>query len=158
MERVQQSDLSGIDLVALMLDGVVLSKQAVATVALGIDASGTKHVLGFRVGSSENQEVCRDLLGNLARGLRPAPERYLLGVLDGSKALEKALLEGFPEDIDPTLSRSQGTQSEGISLYPALVRDQPPVQEAPPVPGGRSRTGSPGRYRGIPSGQKPASP
>jgi len=100
VERVQQSDLSGIDLVVLMLDGVVLSKGAVATVALGIDTSGTKHVLGFRVGSSENQEVCRDLLGNLCRrGLRHPRERYLLGVLDGSKALEKALLEVFPKTL-----------------------------------------------------------
>lgn len=34
VERVQQSDLGGIDLVVLMLDGVVLGKGAVATVAL----------------------------------------------------------------------------------------------------------------------------
>lgn len=100
VESMQQSDLSGIDPVVLMLDGVVLSKRAVATVALGIDASGTKHVLGFRVGSSENQEVCRDLLGNLSRrGLRASPHRYLLAVLDGSKALENALLEVFPKTL-----------------------------------------------------------
>jgi putative transposase len=100
VERMQQSDLSGIDLVVLMLDAVVLSKRAVATVALGIDASGTKHVLGFRVGSSENQEVCRDLLGNLSRrGLRVPPDRYLLAVLDGSRALENALLEVFPKTL-----------------------------------------------------------
>jgi len=100
VERVQQSDLSGIDLVALMLDGVVLSKQAVATVALGIDVSGTKHVLGFRVGSSESREVCRDLLGNLSRrGLRVPGNRYLLAILDGSKALENALLEVYPKSL-----------------------------------------------------------
>lgn len=100
VERVQQSDLSGMDLVALILDGVVLSKQAVATVALGIDSSGTKHVLGFRVGSSENREVCRDLLGNLLRrGLGAPAERYLLAVLDGSKALENALLEVYPKTV-----------------------------------------------------------
>lgn len=100
VERVQQSDLSGIDPVVLMLDGVVLSKGAVATVALGIDTSGTKHVLGFRVGSSENQEVCRDLLSNLSRrGLHAPAKRYLLAVLDGSKALENALLEVFPKTL-----------------------------------------------------------
>ncbi len=100
VERVQQSDLSGIDPVVLMLDGVVLSKGAVATVALGIDTSGTKHVLGFRVGSSENQEVCRDLLSNLSRrGLHAPAKRYLLAVLDGSKALENALLEVFPRTL-----------------------------------------------------------
>jgi len=102
VECVQQSDLSGIDLVVLMLDGVVLGKGAVATVALGIDTSGTKHVLGFRVGSSENREVCRDLLSNLSRrGLRAPAKRYLLAVLDGSKALENALLEVFPKTLIP---------------------------------------------------------
>lgn len=100
VEQVQQSSLSGMDLVALMLDAVVLSKQVVATVALGIDKSGTKHVLGFRVGSSENQEVCRDLLGNLSRrGLRAPAKRYLLAVLDGSRALENALLEVYPKTL-----------------------------------------------------------
>lgn len=100
IERVQQSDLSGLDLVALMLDGVVLSKGLVTTVALGIDTSGNKHVLGFRVGSSENQEVCRDLLSNLRRrGLQAPVKRYLLAVLDGSQALEKALLEVFPKTL-----------------------------------------------------------
>jgi transposase-like protein len=100
VERVQQSDLSGIDLVALILDGVVLGKQAVATVALGIGTDGTKQVLGFRVGSSENREVCRDLLGNLSRrGLRAPAKRYLLAVLDGSQALDKALSEVFPRTL-----------------------------------------------------------
>lgn len=100
VEQVQQSDLSSIDLVAMMIDGVVLSKDLVATVAMGIDSEGDKHVLGFRVGSSENREVCRDLLLNLsARGLKPAPDRYLLGVLDGSKALERAILEVFPKTL-----------------------------------------------------------
>jgi transposase-like protein len=100
VESMQHSDLSGIDLVVLMLDAVVLSKGAVATVALGIDASGIKHVLGFRVGSSENQQVCRDLLGNLSRrGFNPPKDRYLLAVLDGSKALENALLEVYPKTL-----------------------------------------------------------
>ena len=68
--------------------------------ALGIDTSGTKHVLGFRVGSSENREVCRDLLGNLSRrGLRAPAKRYLLAVLDGSQALENALSEVFPRTL-----------------------------------------------------------
>jgi putative transposase len=100
VEQVQQSELSGMDVVVIMIDAVVLSKDLVATVAMGIDSEGSKHVLGFRVGSSENREVCRDLLLNLiTRGLTPPAGRYLLGVLDGSKALEKALLEVFPKTL-----------------------------------------------------------
>ena len=98
--EVQQSDLSGIDLLVLMLDAVVLSGGLVATVALAIDREGQKHILGFRVGSSENQEVCRDLLEGLSqRGLKAPADRSLLAVLDGSKALKKALLRLYPNVI-----------------------------------------------------------
>lgn len=100
VEQMQQADLSGFDLVVLMLDAVVLSAGLVATVALGINSGGEKRVLGFRVGSSENMEVCRDLLSNLnRRGLKAPKGRYLLGVLDGSEALKRALLEVYPDTL-----------------------------------------------------------
>lgn len=100
VEQMQQADLSGLDLVVLMLDAVVLARGLVGTVALGIDAAGAKHVLGFRVGSSENKEVCRDLLSSLnRRGLKAPQGRYLLAVLDGSEALRQALLEVYPRTL-----------------------------------------------------------
>jgi transposase-like protein len=100
VEQMQQSDLSDFDPVVLMLDAVVLSSDLVATVALGINAEGKKKVLGFRVGSSESKEVCRDLLSNLARRGLSAPEgRFLFAVLDGSEALKRALLEVYPDTL-----------------------------------------------------------
>lgn len=100
VEEMQQSDLSGIKLLVLMLDAVVLCKDLVATVALGIDTEGIKHVLGFQVGSSENAEVCADLLSSLRRrGLNAPKDRYLFAVLDGSKALKNALLKEYPRTL-----------------------------------------------------------
>ena len=100
VEQMQQSDLSEMELVILMLDGVVLSDGLVATVALGIDSEGAKRVLGFQVGSSESAEVCKDLLSNLSRrGLSAREDRRLLAVLDGSEALRKALLESYPNTL-----------------------------------------------------------
>ena len=100
VDQMQQSDLSDFDLVILMLDAVVLSSGLVATAALGINAAGEKKVLGFRVGSSENKEVCRDLLSNLVqRGLSAPEGRYLFAVLDGSDALKGALLEVYPDTL-----------------------------------------------------------
>lgn len=97
VEQMQQADLSGFDLLVLMIDAVVLAKGIVATVALGIDTSGHKRVLGYRVGGSENREVCADLLSSLAtRGLTVPASRDLLAVLDGSDALRSALLAHFP--------------------------------------------------------------
>jgi transposase-like protein len=59
-------------------------------VAVGVDSSGYKHVLGLREGASENHQVARDLLTDLTeRGLDPK-QRYLF-VIDGSKALRKAI-------------------------------------------------------------------
>lgn len=97
VEQMQHADLSGFDLLVLLIDAVVLAKGVVATVALGIDTSGHKQVLGYRVGGSENREVCADLLSNLtARGLTVPASRDLLAVLDGSEALRAALLSQFP--------------------------------------------------------------
>lgn len=96
-EEMCESDLGGFDLLVLMVDAVVLSGGLVATVALGIDTEGAKRVLGFRVGSSENAEVCGDLLSDLRRrGLAVPPQRRLLAVLDGSMALKNGVLREFP--------------------------------------------------------------
>lgn len=65
-------------------------------VALGIDADGTKHVLGVREGDTENAAACTALLADLReRGLRT--DRPTLVVIDGSKALAKAVRNGFGE-------------------------------------------------------------
>jgi len=61
---------------------------------LGIDETGTKHVLGFREGTTENQTVCKELLADVvARGV-PA-DRSLLVVIDGGKGLRKAVSDVF---------------------------------------------------------------
>ena len=100
VEEVQQSDLSGFDLLVLMIDAVVLAKGLVATVALGIDPKGNKKILGYRVGGSENQEVCSDLLGSLSRrGLKKPAQRRLLALLDGSQALRAAVLAHYGDAL-----------------------------------------------------------
>jgi len=93
-------DLSELDILVVMLDGIYLCDGLCSVAAIGIDRSGTKHVLGFRIGSSENAEVCRDLVGDLhSRGLRPIEGKRFLAVLDGSKALKNALLELYPDAL-----------------------------------------------------------
>ena len=77
------------DLLVLMLDGVVLAGST-CVCALGIKADGTKLPLGLWEGASENAVVCRRALADLGeRGL--SAERGLLVVIDGSKALRKAV-------------------------------------------------------------------
>jgi putative transposase len=89
----QSAPLDALDLVALLIDGVHVGDHCLI-VALGIAADGQKQALGLWDGSTENATVCQGLLANLqSRGLRT--DRSLLVILDGSKALRKAVRATF---------------------------------------------------------------
>jgi putative transposase len=95
LEAWQSRPLDGLDLVGLILDGVHIGEHCLI-VALGIAADGEKHALGLWDGSTENATLCQSLLANLqSRGLRT--DRSLLVILDGSKALRKAVRDLFGE-------------------------------------------------------------
>jgi transposase-like protein len=82
-------------LVALLLDGQSFRGEHLI-VALGVDEDGQKHVLGLWHGATENSTVVRALLVDLReRGLDT--ESAILVVLDGAKALHKAVKEVFGE-------------------------------------------------------------
>jgi len=95
LEAWQSQPLDGLDLVGLILDGVHVGEHCLI-VALGIATDGEKHALGLWEGSTENATLCQSLLANLqSRGLRT--DRSLLVILDGSKALRKAVRDLFGE-------------------------------------------------------------
>lgn len=95
-------DLSGLDLVALMIDGVHFAESC-CVVALGIDIEGTKHPLALVEGSTENATLVTELLVDLReRGLDVT--RPVLVGLDGSKALRKAVLDVLDH---PVIQRCQ---------------------------------------------------
>ena len=96
------ADLSGLDLVCLLIDGVHFGEHT-CVVALGIDLDGTKHPLALVEGSTENATLARELLVGLReRGLEVT--RPILMVLDGAKALRRAVLDVFDH---PVLARWQ---------------------------------------------------
>ena len=85
--------LSELSLAVLMLDGIICGEHTVL-VALGIDEEGSKHILGFWEGATENATACTALLSSLVeRGLNTT--RSILVVIDGSKALAKAVRDTF---------------------------------------------------------------
>jgi putative transposase len=93
LEAWQSQPLDGLDLIGLVLDGVHVGEHCLI-VALGIATDGQKHALGLWDGSTENATLCQSLLANLqSRGLRT--DRSLLVILDGSKALRKAVRDVF---------------------------------------------------------------
>jgi putative transposase len=96
------ADLTGMDLVALMVDGVKVAEHC-CVVALGITGDGTKIPLGLAEGATENATVVTDLLTGLReRGLNVA--RPILVVIDGAKALRRAVVDVFGH---PVIQRCQ---------------------------------------------------
>jgi putative transposase len=102
LKDLLSADLSTVDLVAVMVDGVHFGEHC-CVVALGIGIDGTKHPLALVEGSTENATLVTDLLVGLReRGLDVT--RPILAVLDGSKALRRAVLDVFDH---PVIQRCQ---------------------------------------------------
>jgi transposase-like protein len=97
VEACLSRPLDDLNLVVLMLDGLAVAGHTIL-VALGIDASGKKHILGAREGSTENSTVCRALLADLVeRGI--STDQSILAVIDGAKALRKAVRDVFGRKV-----------------------------------------------------------
>ena len=95
LKKLYEKRLEELDLVAILIDGIHLGKQ-VLVVALGIERSGKKQVLGLWQGATENTTVVKELLEDLvARGLHP--DRRYLFVIDGAKALRAGIERVFGE-------------------------------------------------------------
>ena len=93
MKELMERRLDAWDLLVIYLDGIQFGAHHVLA-AVGVDEEGNKHVLGVRQGASENGELTRALLEDLVdRGLDPARRR--LFVVDGAKALRKAIDQVF---------------------------------------------------------------
>jgi transposase-like protein len=93
LAELMSRDLRQLRVVALLIDGVHFGEHVVLA-AVGVDEQGDKHVLGLREGATENAAAVRALLADLVeRGLDP--NRALLIVIDGAKALHKAVVEVF---------------------------------------------------------------
>lgn len=77
------------EILIVYIDGIQFGSHHIVA-AVGVDGGGRKHVLGLREGASENATVAVGLLEELVeRGVKP--ERRRLFVIDGAKALRKAI-------------------------------------------------------------------
>lgn len=93
LTELMERRLDAWDLLVVYIDGIQFGAQHVLA-AVGVDATGEKHVLGLRQGASENHVVVAALLDDLVeRGLDPTRRR--LWVIDGSKALRKGIDQVF---------------------------------------------------------------
>lgn len=89
LKQLMERSLEGISIAVMLIDGTIFKGQNLV-VAIGIDPSGRKLVLGLRQGATENAAVVGALLGELnERGVDfTVPRLY---IIDGSKAIRAAI-------------------------------------------------------------------
>ena len=93
LRELQERDLSGEDVVAVVLDGKTFA-EATMVIALGITIAGGKRFLGFVETDTENERVLTPFLRSLVeRGLDIS--QGVLVILDGSKGLRAAVRKAF---------------------------------------------------------------
>jgi putative transposase len=122
LSELMARQLGDLRLAVMMLDGFEL-KGRMMIVALGITTEGVKIPLGLWEGSTENATVATALLSDLVeRGLDP--EQGMLFVLDGSKALRKAVRSVFGE---VPVQRCLWHKERNV-LGHIAERDRPPIK------------------------------
>jgi transposase-like protein len=95
MQQFLSRPLDALDIRVVLIDGKAFREHCLL-IALGLDSQGRKHVLGLREGATENARVATALVTDLReRGL--CAERALLFVIDGAKALRKAIRTVYGE-------------------------------------------------------------
>jgi len=113
VEKFRQQRLDQFDLAVLIFDGIHVGKRQMI-VCIGIDTNGRKHVLGLRVGATENDIVCRDLIRDLInRGVR-SDKQYLF-VVDGSLPLIRAIRAAFGQEV--AIQRCQEHKIRDVQGY-----------------------------------------
>ena len=96
LRELMERRFDDIELLVIYLDGIVFGDHHIIC-ALGVDGTGSKHILGISEGSSENAVAVTNLLSSIVeRGVDPG-RRYLF-VIDGSKALRKGIDEVFGQE------------------------------------------------------------
>jgi putative transposase len=96
LRQLRERRWDEVDVLVLYIDGQRFGSHHVIS-AVGVDRSGSKHVLGIQVGATENAAAVKQLLTNLRDQGLPTDRRYLF-VIDGAKALRAAIDEVFGAD------------------------------------------------------------
>jgi putative transposase len=121
LSELMSRRLDDVRLAVMMLDGLEIADRT-HVVALGITTEGVKIPLGLWEGSTENATLARTLLADLVdRGLDP--EQAVLFVIDGGKALRRAIRDVFGEHA--LVHRCHRHKERNVcDLLPERDRDQ----------------------------------
>lgn len=113
VDQFRNRKIDNLDLVVLFFDGVRIANRQII-VCIGVDGGGRKHVLALRNGATENDIVCRDLIDDLKEKGLDTEKKYLF-VIDGSKALVKAIRSAFGQEA--AIQRCQEHKIRNVQGY-----------------------------------------
>ena len=94
LEEFRERSLDTFKPFAVLIDSVHRGKDMVFTVALGFGLDGSKMVLGFWQGATENATICQELFDDLERRGLELHDNVLY-ITDGGKGIIKALKDRF---------------------------------------------------------------
>lgn len=113
LREFQERDLSGLDIVAVFVDGKTFADDMMV-IALGVGMDGNKHLLGFVQTDTENARVISQFLSGLTeRGLDIS--EGILAVVDGSKGLISGLKQAFKRRV--VIQRCQWHKRENVVAH-----------------------------------------
>lgn len=113
LEAFERRSLDGYDFVGLWIDGKSQAREQIV-IALGLTMQGEKVPLGFIQATTENSTAVKGLLSDIVqRGF--SFNEGLFCVIDGAKALSKAIAEVFGECA--IIQRCQWHKRENVVSY-----------------------------------------
>ncbi len=107
MKEWMASDLSGLDLLVIQIDGIHMDEDLILVAAIGVDAKGDKHPLGLVEGATENAATVQALIDN-AKALSKAIRR----TFDRAAAIQRCqihkarnIMERLPKSLHASVRR-----------------------------------------------------
>lgn len=121
VQALAERRFDGVRFPAIFIDGVDFDGEMMIVV-LGVESDGSKRVLGVRQGATENAVVVRSLIEEMReRGL--CCDQPTLFVLDGSKALRKAVVDVWGQNA--VIQRCQVHKKRNVLAHvPDRHRDE----------------------------------
>ncbi len=109
LRQLQERSWDNVEILVIYIDGQRFGAHHVLS-AVGVDATGRKHILGLEPGATENAASVKRLLTRLRdHGL--ATDRQYLFVIDGAKALRAAIEEVFGAEQPVQRCRNHKTRN-----------------------------------------------
>jgi putative transposase len=109
LKQLQERRWDKVEILVIYIDGQRFGAHHVLS-AVGVDATGKKHILGLEPGATENAASVKRLLTRL-RDHDLATDRRYLFVIDGAKALRAAIEEVFGAEQPVQRCRNHKTRN-----------------------------------------------